>query len=83
MRRIDLTSEEHTLAELLQLAQSDQILIHSSSGHDFLLERAEEYEREVAALGASEKFASYLQARSAESEDLTLRQVRERQVGDK
>ena len=82
MKRIDLTSEDHTLAELLELAQSDDILIHSSSGEDYLLERADEFEREVAALGASDKFMSYLQTRSDESDELTLKQAHERQVSD-
>ena len=82
MRRIDLTSEKYTLAELLELARSDNILIHSSAGEDYVLERADEFEREVAALGASEKFMSYLQARSDESNDLTLKQVHHRQVAD-
>lgn len=82
MKRIDLTSEQHTLAELLELAQSDDILIHSSFGEDYVLERADEFEREVAALGASDKFMSYLETRSDESDDLTLKQVRDRQVGD-
>ncbi len=82
MKRIDLASEQHTLAELLKLAQSDDILIHSSSGEDYVLERADEFEREVAALGASDKFMSYLQTRSDESDDLTLKQVRDRQVVD-
>ncbi len=50
MRRIDLTSEQHTLEELLALAESDDLLIHSSSGSDYVLERADEFEREVASL---------------------------------
>ena len=82
MKTIDLTSEQHTLAELLKLAKSEDVLIHSSSGDDYLLERADEFEREVAALGTSDKFMSYLETRSDESEDLTLRQVREQQIDD-
>ena len=82
MKRIDLTTEQHTLVELLELAESDDILIHSSAGEDYILERAHEFEREVAALGSSDKFISFLQARSDESDDLTLKQVRDRQVVD-
>jgi len=82
MKTIDLTTERHTLEELLKLAQSDDVLIHSVSGEDYVLERADEFEREVVALGSSDKFMSYLQGRSDESDDLTLKQVRERQVGD-
>jgi len=82
MKTIDLTTEHHTLEEILKLAQSDDVLIHSVSGEDYVLERADEFEREVVALGSSDKFMSYLQGRSDESDDLTLKQVRERQVGD-
>jgi hypothetical protein len=82
MKVIDLAHEQHTLAELLELAQSDDILIHSTTGEDYVLELADEFEREVAALGASDKFISYLKARADESDDLTLKQVRDRQVGD-
>ncbi len=82
MKTIDLTSEQHTLAEILKLARSEDVLIHSSSGDDYILEKAGEFEREAAALGASDEFTSYLQSRSDESGDLTLKQVRERQVGN-
>lgn len=82
MKTIDLKKEDHTLAELLKLAQSDDVLIHSSSGEDYILERADTIEREAAMLGASDKFMSYLKSRSHESGDLTMKQVRERQVRD-
>jgi len=80
MKTIDLTNEEHTVAELLNLARFEDVLIHSASGDDYLLERADEFEREAAALGASGKFMSFLQSRADEPEELTLDQVREQQI---
>ena len=82
MKTVDLTTEKHTLADVLELARAEDVLIHSASGGDFLLERADEFDREVGALGASDKFMSYLNARSEESEELTLKQVRDEHIED-
>jgi hypothetical protein len=76
MKTVDLSSGEHSLIEVLKLAKSEAVLIRSSSGEDFLLEHADEFDREVASLGASEKFTSFLEGRSKESGDLSLKEVR-------
>jgi len=78
MKRIDLTKEHHSLSEVLTLAKSEAVLIHSPSGEDFVLEPADDFDREVAALGASEKFASFLDARSKETGGIPLRKVRQK-----
>lgn len=77
MKRIDLTKEHHSLSEVLTFAKSETVLIHSPSGEDFVLESADEFDREVAALGASKKFASFLEARSEETGDIPLRKARQ------
>lgn len=78
MKKIDLSKEKHSVAELLALAKSDTVLIHSPSGDDFLLEQADEFDREVAALGRSDKFMSFLKQRSEETGDLPIAKVREK-----
>ena len=78
MKRIDLSKGKHSVAELLALAKSDTVLIHSPSGDDFLLEQADEFDREVAALGRSDKFMSFLKQRSKETGDLPIGKVREK-----
>jgi hypothetical protein len=78
MKKIDLTKEHHSLSEVLTFAKSEVVLIHSPSGEDFVLESADEFVREAAALGASEKFASLLEARSKETGDIPLRKVRQK-----
>ena len=75
MRTVNLVEEQHTISELLQLAKSEPVLIHDVDGADFLLEEADELEREVAALGDSEKFMSFLQSRSAESAESSADEV--------
>jgi len=78
VKSIDLTSGHHDLAEILSLAKSESVLIHAESGDEFLIERADEFDIEVTALGHSTRFMSFLGERSAEMEDLTLAQVREK-----
>lgn len=78
MKTIDLSKGKHSVAELLALAKSDSVLIHSPSGDDFLLEQADEFDREVAALGRSDKFMSFLEQRSKETGDLPIGKVREK-----
>jgi len=77
MKTIDLTKGRHTLSEVLGLAMSETILIRSRSGEDFVLEQADEFDREVAALGTSERFASFLDKRSRETGDIPISEVRE------
>ena len=78
MRTVDLSKEKHSLKELLALAKSETLLIRSPSGEDFLLEQADEFDREVAALGSSGNFMSFLDARSKEKEeqDISLSEAR-------
>ena len=78
MKTIDLTKTSRSLSDVLALAKSEPILIHSASGEDFLLEQADDFDKEVAALGASDRFASLLKARSGEAGDIPLADVRKK-----
>ncbi len=80
MKIVDLSKGKHSLAELLALAKSEAVLIHSTSGDDFLLEQADELDREAAALGASDKFMSFLEERSKEKGNIPISEVREKRV---
>ncbi len=76
MKTVDLAREDRTLAELLALAQRESVLIRSAAGDDFLLEPADEFEREVAELGQSERFMSFLRDRSKETGSISLAEAR-------
>jgi hypothetical protein len=78
MKTIDLSKEQHSLNEVLSLAKSEAVFIHSPSGEDFLLEQADDFDREVATLGASEKFMSFLEARSKEKGSVPLSEIRKK-----
>lgn len=76
MKRIDLSKGQHSLSEVLTLAKSEAVLIHSAPGEDFILEQADDFDREAAALGSSEKFLSFLEARSTETGDIPISKIR-------
>ncbi len=76
MKTIDLREGQHSLGEVLALAKSEAVLIHSTSGDDFLVEQADDFDREVAALGSSDKFMSFLEARAKETGDVPIEEIR-------
>ena len=78
MRTVNLVEQEHTISELLELAKSEPVFICAPDGTHFLLEEADEFEREVAALGSSEKFMSLLRSRSAENVESSAAEVAQR-----
>lgn len=78
MTTIDLSTRKHTLSEVLTLARSGSVLIRSASGEDFLLEQADELDREVAALGASDEFMSFLAERAKEEASVSLAEMRKK-----
>ena len=78
MKTIDLKKEKRSLADLLSLAKRESVLIHSPSGEDFLLEQADDFDREVAALGGSDKFMAFLNSRSQEKDDKNLDEIRKK-----
>ncbi len=66
MRLVDLNETKPSIDEILHMAKSDSVIIKSSDGVQYILEEADEFEREVATLGKSEKFMSFLKKRSEE-----------------
>lgn len=82
MKRVDLSKGEYSLTDLLSLGKSDAVLIHSRSGDDFVLEQADEFDREVLALGRRERFMSFLEARASEKGDIPLVEARKRRGMD-
>jgi hypothetical protein len=78
MKTIDLTQEQPTIDELLQLAADDSVLIRNQKGAEFILEAADACDREVAELSGSERFMSFLARRSKEPGGTTLEEVEQR-----
>jgi hypothetical protein len=76
MKTLDLGQQTVTVEELLQFATADSVLIRTNSGQEFILEAADEFDREVAMLGQSEKFMQFLAERSKEAGTIPLEQLK-------
>ncbi len=72
MKTIDLTKEKHSIEKILSMAKLDTVLIQGTDGVQYILEEADEFEKEVATLGNSEKFMAFLQKRSKEKGEISL-----------
>ncbi len=72
MKTIDLRQRKVKINELLRLADSESLLILSDDGHQYILEEADAFEKEVAMLGASDKFMKFLEERSKEKSTVSI-----------
>ena len=66
MKTINLKEESPSVAQLLAMARKKSVLLVSKDGATFVLEEADEFDREVAELGGSEQFIKFLSKRSKE-----------------
>ena len=66
MKTINLKAKSPSVAQLLAMARKKSVLLVSENGATFLLEEADEFDREVAELGGSDKFIKFLSKRSKE-----------------
>lgn len=75
MKVVDLEGQQVTVEELLRLAQAEAVVIRDREGQEFVLEAADDFEREVAQLGRSERFMAFLAERAREPGGKTLEEV--------
>lgn len=78
MITLDLRHQQITLEELFRAARSESILIVTDEGQEYILEAADEFDREVAELGRSEKFMNFLAERRKESGRIPLEEIERR-----
>ena len=76
MKTLDLTQKRITLNELLKLAAVGSVRILTADGRAFILEEADDFEKEVKLLGKSKKFRSFLNQRSKEAATTSLEEYR-------
>jgi hypothetical protein len=72
MRTIDLKRKRVTLEDLLKLASTGAVRIVTPSGRAFVLEDADDFDKEVKLLGKSKKFQRFLKERSKEPATTSL-----------
>jgi hypothetical protein len=80
MRTLDLRQGQMTVAELLQAARQESVMILGEDGSEFILESADAFDREVTELGQSEKFMSFLAERSQEAGSISLDDIEKRSL---
>lgn len=61
--------------ELLAIARQEAVLLVSPDGTSFVLEEADDFDREVTELGSSKKFMSFLEERSREQGVISIEQL--------
>ncbi len=74
MKTVNLKTESPSVGELLAMARKKPVLLLSKDGATFVLEEADEFDREVAELGGSEKFMKFLSKRSKEKATTSIGQ---------
>jgi len=76
MKTLDLSRKQITLEELLKLAAAGSVRILTADGHAYILEDADEFDKEVKLLGKSKKFQRFLKERSKEPATISLEDYR-------
>ena len=76
MKTLNLVRKRVSLEELLKLAAAGAVRIVTADGHSFVLEDADEFEKEVKRLGKSKKFQRFLKERSEEPATTSLEEYR-------
>ncbi len=64
MKTFNLHEQQPSLAELLQAARGEPVLLVEPTGGEFLLSAADDFDAEVKALRASPAFQAFLDERS-------------------
>lgn len=64
MKTFNLQEQQPSLAELLQAARGEPVLLVEPTGGEFLLSAADDFDTEVNALRASPAFQAFLDERS-------------------
>jgi hypothetical protein len=78
MKKVDLGLASPSLAQLLAMAQDESIMLIAGDGNSFILEHADDFDREVQQLGESEKFMTFLDERSKEKSAVSIEQLANR-----
>ena len=76
MKTLDLARKHVTLEEVLKLAEAGSVHILTADGHAFVLEDADDFDKEVKLLGKSKKLQRFLKERSKEAAATSLEDYR-------
>ncbi len=77
MKIVELTAIAPTLAELLDLAGEETLILKTAEGREFVLAAVDDFDTELALICQNEELMALLAERSRENKTYTLQQVRE------
>ena len=77
MKIVELTTIAPALAELLDLASEDTLILKTAEGREFVLAEVDDLDTEIAQVRQNEDLMTLLAERSREKKTYTLQQVRE------
>jgi hypothetical protein len=75
MKTVHLSKASPSVTELLAMARKKSVLLVARDGTSFVLEEADEFDREVAELGNSARFMRFLRKRSREKGETSIEQL--------
>ena len=75
MKTINLQKDSPSLRQLLTMASNESVLLVSDDGKTFILEEADQFDREVEKLGNSKRFMKFLEERSKEKGVISIEQL--------
>jgi hypothetical protein len=78
LKIVELTTIAPALAELLDLAGEETLILKTSEGREFDLAEVDDFDTEIALVCQNEELMALLAERSHEKKTYTLQQVRER-----
>ncbi len=74
MKTIKLDKKSPSVDELLAIARREPVLLVTPDGENFVLEEADDFDREVVELGNSKTFMKFLEERSREKGAISIEQ---------
>jgi hypothetical protein len=77
LKIVELTTIAPALAELLDLASEDTLILKTAEGREFVLAEVDDLDTEIAQIRQNEELMALLAERSREKKTYTLQQVRE------
>jgi hypothetical protein len=77
LKVVELTTIAPALAELLDLAGEDTLILKTAEGREFVLAEVDDLDTEIAQVRQNEELMTLLAERSHEKKTYTLQQVRE------
>jgi len=79
MKTVNLAEEPLDLAAVIKLARQEPVLLLTPDGKEFVLTKADDFEREVEGLRKSAAFQHFLEDRSKDQRRISLEEI-EREI---